>query len=498
MATYDMSDDELDRLISIKSKPIESLTDAELGFREAMALKIQAKSEAPTMGDYGKAALSAVGETLAVPGRAGRALGVGLQTGSMDKAKEAFAPDYQAVEGERTGAGVGRAVGEIAGLAAGGAILKAPKAAGMAYNLGRGAVEGAVLGGSEAASQSSGDPLATIKGAGAGAVGGLLGSAAAESIAAIARGVGGALRGTARAGVAPGALETLAAKSSAGELRAGAGTVKQIEKKAQSLIDTATKSRSKATIGVNQARTTLGLPSKTDQAVEEFLNQTGESAQSLAASVAERIKTPRAMDPRASLEFLDALKTDLDKLITWGKANATLGGADKASPIDVVALRKLRGQIVEEITGIPLPGVKELRAAETHFSEIADSYATLYNHLKTPGSAQELLKEAGAAGLRPAGKLSDVQKAVSKLNAGRAYNAGKKAAAALELRKIPSGITAGAAEGIAGPSGRLTGYKAGQALVGAGEKLAKSKFQIPVRVVGKSLAETITERRRKQ
>jgi len=492
-----LSPRELDFYEQLNSKDLTELSPSELDYLETVEMRESAEAEKPTAGDYGKAALSSVGETFAMPGRVGRAAGVGIQTGSMDKAKEAFKPDYQAPVGERAGAAGGQVAGEIVSLAAGGALLKAPKAAGLAYNLGRSTVEGAVMGGSDAAARSGGDIIETAKGAGAGAMGGVLGSAATETIGALLRGAGGALRSGSRAGVPEGALETMAAKGSSAELRAGAGTAAQLQKKAANLIKTAEKSRGKATMGVGNARKALNLPDKLETAMDDFLQQNDQTVAELSNSVAARLQSSTQMAPAAKLQSLDALKNDLDKLIAYSKAGQFEGGATKAATVDTAALKKFRAQVLSEIETIPLPGVKELREAEKHYSEVADAYAVLYNHLKSPGKAQELLKQAGQGGLKETGSLYDVKKALATLEAGRSYQAGKKAAAALALREVPSGVTAGALEAAAGPSGRLAGYKLGQGLVKTGEAVSKQ----PARMVGssvarRSLAEVLAEKRR--
>ncbi|MBK8467988.1 MAG: hypothetical protein IPL32_19410 [Chloracidobacterium sp.] len=492
-----LSPRELDFYEMVNSKDLKDLKPEELDYLESVEMRDAAEAEAPTMGDYGKATLSSIGETFAMPGRVGRAAGVGIQTGSMDKAKEAFAPDYQAPVGERAGAAGGQVAGEIAGLAAGGAFLKAPKAAGLAYSLGRSTIEGAVMGGSDAAARSGGDVIETAKGAGAGALGGVLGSAATETIGVLLRGAGGALRSGARAGVPEGALETMAAKGSSAELRAGAGTAAQLQKKAANLIKTAEKSRGKATMGVGNARKALNLPDKLETAMDDFLQQNDQTVAELSNSVASRLQSSAQMAPATKLQSLDALKNDLDKLIAYSKAGQFEGGATKAATVDTAALKKFRAQVLSEIETIPLPGVKELREAEKHYSEVADAYAVLYNNLKSPGKAQELLKQAGQGGLKETGSLYDVKKALATLEAGRSYQAGKKAAAALALREVPSGVTAGALEAAAGPSGRLAGYKLGQGLVKTGEVVSKQ----PARIVGssvarRSLAEVLAEKRR--
>lgn len=480
--------------------------------------------DAPTVGDYGKAALQAVGETVSLPGRAGRALAVGYKTAkdkplqdngalagptyspedaSAIKAdmKRAFSPKYTPEPGEGVASTVGQIAGDIPTLAIGGTIAKVPKIAGPAYRILRSAIEGAALSGAESAAK--GDSVGDVaKSAGFGAAGGAAGSSIAEGAGYGLRALGGAIQGQAAAGVGENVLSKVA--GSADELRGDLGAAKRVTKAARSIIKKAEKSRASAGQAVGKIRESLGLPNLRDKAMTEFLEDTAQSADELAASVRQRVKTPlpEGTPPEAVLRHLDALKHDLDKLIGWSKLRSTGGGADKIASLDQGALIDIRTQVSKALGDVPLPGAKALAAAETAFSKKADAYATLLSSVKSEGSAEALLKglatssadRAGVGAGLSTGKLSDASKAAKDLGLLRGLEKGAKEAAANVLKTAPksSGIIQNLLRAT-GPAGVTKTFSAGRAVEAAGKALPGSKAAVSV---GRSLADALKRKKK--
>lgn len=488
--------------------------------------------EGPTAGDYGKAAMQTVGEAVTLPGRAGRALGVGIEADlrrkegepitSGKEALEAFKPSYAPPPDRKIGSLTGNVAGEIAGLAAGGALLKAPKVAGPIYRLGRSAVEASILAGGESAAKG-GSVSDVAKSAGFGAAGGLAGGSVAEGVGYGARALGGLIQGKAAAGVGEAALSKLTDTASA-DLRGAMGSARGVKGAAKSIITRAERSRTAAGKVVGKIRQDLGLPSRRDEAMIEFLDDTAKSADELAASVRERVKAggpnlfPKgSADPTAklfageagpqspeqalqTLRWLDSLKHDLDKLIGWSKIRSVGGGADKIATLDQGALIDIRGQVRDAMSALPLPEAKLLAKAESTFSTKADAYASMLGSIKSEGSAEAMLKQLAktqsggldvSSGLAP-GRVTDARNAAKSLGISSAVKKGETQAAANILKSAPKqpGVLPSMIQAM-GPAGVLNLFKSGRSIESIGKLLPGSKTAT---VVGKSLADVLKGR----
>lgn len=466
-----LSDQELDLLESFHGKPVSDWSDQELQFMEALQMKYN--TDAPTAGDFGKAALQTAGEVISLPGRLGRGAALAVTKGELDpdKTTEAFlrgvSPKYEAKEGEGVASTVGKVAGDVAGLALGGAVAKAPKLAGPLYRMGRGAVEGAALAGGEEAAKE-GDPIKTAASAVTGGIGGLAGAGAVEGGGLGLRTIGKYIKGKAGAGVGEEAMQAAAKAGNA--VRGPKGSSARVGRAAQRLIAKAEDTKARAGKAVGAIRDQLNLPNRLETEIDDFLNSATD-ATPLAESVASRIKAgvPAGSQPQDALVFLDTLKHDLDKLISWNKVQTMSEGAAKASGIDEAALVALRERVGEQIGALPIPGVKALQAANKTFSSKLDAYSALFGKVKTQGSAEELLKTLAKTPKGAAGRITDVQRALKELGATRTAKSGA-AEAAVNLLK-----TAGSPEGpissliaALSPAGRTSLFRGGETLENLG------------------------------
>lgn len=465
-----LSDQELGLLESFHGRPLSEWSDQELQFMEALQLKYN--TGAPTVGDYGKAALQTAGEVISLPGRLGRGAALAVTKGELDpdKTTEAFLrgldPKYQSRPGEGVASTVGKVAGDVAGLTLGGAVAKAPKLAGPLYRMGRGAIEGAALAGGEEAAKE-GNPLDTAAAAITGGIGGGAGAAGVEAGGLGLRAIGKYIKGKAGAGVGEEAMKAAAKAGSA--VRGPKGSSARVGKAAQRLISRAETTRADAGKAVGAIRKQLGLPNRLETEIDAFLNA-GAEATPLAESVASRVKAGPPADPQAALSFLDELKHDLDKLISWNKVQTISEGAAKAGGVDEAALLSLRDQVGDQMAALPIPGVKALRDANRTFSAKSDAYSALFGKVKTQGSAEELLKTLAKSPANATGRITDVQKALKELGATRTAKSGA-AEAAVNLLK-----TAGNPEGpinslvaALSPAGRTSMFRGGSALENLGD-----------------------------
>lgn len=455
--------------------------------------------DGPTAGDYGKAALETAGEAITLPGRAARGLALGITEGGGEKEKTAeamirgFLPSYQPKTTREAVVGtIGGVAGDVATLGVGRQLLKAPKLAGPVSRILRGGAEGAALSAGSAAAEGA-DVKEVAKAAGLGAAGGAAGTGVAEGLGYGARALGGLLQGQASSGVGENVLSKVA--GSADELRGNLGSPKNVTKAAKSVITKSERARGNAGKLVGKIRKDLGLPDRREQAMVEFLDDTAQSADELAASIRARVKSggPVGAPPEQILRYLDTLKHDLDKLIGWSKIRSTGGGADKIATLDQAALIDLRGQMKDAIAALPLPAAKALSKAEEVFSKKADAYATLLGSIKTEGGAEALLKNLAGSGPATAGKLADAQRAAKSLGLSRTLTKATKEAAAALVKTAPK--PSGPMQNLlraTGPAGLAKTFSAGKSVEAAGKALPGSKAAV---VVGKNLAEALKRRR---
>lgn len=502
MAIDTMTDQELEMFRKVKSTPLDQLTDNDLQFRRAMALKATAADEAPTVGDYVKEGVKA----LTLPIRGYQALGVteaNLLSGkglgdSLQRGAEATKPEFEA-EGkpEKVGAFVGRAVPEtVATMGIPGAGAGASKLAKLGYGAlrsGAGAAEATVL--DQAATTGKVDPY-TIP-------------VAAATGTALHLSVVPALQGASRLFKAFGSFLAKPPSASVGEAAANApaGTTGDTA----SVAATAMRARKaleevRANVGqtLGQARESVGLPPKIDLADANAKNPPDLDYQKLVDRVKSAVSRP-SKKAASQLRLLDTLKDDIDTVSSYAKMPP--GANPKLVPVDEALLRRLRSQVETEIEKLPLPGIKQLRAAEGAYHDVMELHNGLFPKIGTQGGAEEvalqLAKRAGDPGkvreleamLTQLERLSE-QSLVGPMKGSAAFNIMERSS---EAPTDILGRATNSARTAMGTGGRIAALKTGNALSELGQATARN---IPKALPqagslpSKSLADAINKRRR--